>query len=55
MGEGRDGAVQVQLRVVQVRGKAWRLMVMQSPPAAYTDDLVQELGEQLWYTVAPPL
>lgn len=54
-GEARDGAVQLQLRVVQVRGKAWRLMVMQSPPAAYTDDLVQELTEELWYTVAPPL
>lgn len=53
-GEARDGAVRVQLRVLQVKGKAWRLMVMQAPPAAYTDDLVQELMEELWYTVAPP-
>lgn len=53
-GEARDGAVRVALRVVRFKGKAWRLMVTQAPPAAYTDDLVQELGEELWYTVVPP-
>jgi len=54
-GEGRREPVRVRVRVVQVDGQAWRVVVMQSPPAAYTDDLVQELQEALWDSViAPP-
>jgi hypothetical protein len=44
----------VQLRIVEVDGKAWRVVAMQSSPAAYTDDLVQELSGALWDTVMPP-
>jgi uncharacterized RDD family membrane protein YckC len=52
-GEEKDGAARVRLRVVEVHGKAWRVMAMQSPPAAYTDDLVQALEQGLWDTVTP--
>lgn len=50
----KKGPERVQLRIVEVDGKAWRVVVMQSPPAAYTDDLVEELSGALWDTVAPP-
>ncbi|VXB90449.1 RDD family protein [Massilia sp. 9I] len=50
----RKGPERVQLRIVEVNGKAWRVVAMQSPPAAYTDDLVGELSGALWDTVAPP-
>lgn len=50
----RKGPERVQLRMVEVDGKAWRVVAMQSPPAAYTDDLVDELSGALWDTVAPP-
>ncbi|MCC2973757.1 RDD family protein [Massilia sp. IC2-476] len=50
----RKGPERVQLRIVEVDGKAWRVVAMQSPPAAYTDDLVAELSSALWDTVAPP-
>ena len=53
-GEGRDGAMAMQLRVVPVQGRAWRVMVMQAPPLAATDDLVQELTGALWDSVLPP-
>lgn len=53
-GEGRDGAMTVRLRVVPVQGRAWRVMVMQAPPLASTDDLVQELSGALWDSVLPP-
>jgi len=52
-GEGRRAPLRVQLRIVQVDGQAWRVLVMQSPPAAYTDDLVQELQGTLWDSVIP--
>lgn len=52
-GEEKDGAARVRLRVVEVNGKAWRMMAMQSPPAAYTDDVVRALDETLWDTVTP--
>ena len=29
------------------------MMAMQSPPAAYTDDVVRALDETLWDTVTP--
>lgn len=50
----KKGPERVQLRIVEVDGKAWRVVAMQSPPAAYTDDLVQELSGALWDTVTPP-
>lgn len=50
----KKGPERVQLRIVEVDGQAWRVVVMQSPPAAYTDDLVQELSGALWDTVTPP-
>ncbi|BDT59754.1 hypothetical protein MasN3_32480 [Massilia varians] len=50
----KKGPERVQLRIVEVDGKAWRVVVMQSPPAAYSDDLVQELSGALWDTVTPP-
>jgi hypothetical protein len=50
----KKGPERVQLRIVEVDGTAWRVVAMQSPPAAYTDDLVRELSEGLWDTVAPP-
>jgi len=50
----RKDPERVQLRIVEVNGKAWRVVAMQSPPAAYTDDLVGELSGALWDTVAPP-
>jgi hypothetical protein len=53
-GERKDGAGRVHLRIVQVEGKTWRVQVLQSPPEAYTGDLVQELSATLWDTVAPP-
>ena len=53
-GEGRDGAMTVRLRVVPVQGRAWRVMVMQAPPLASTDGLVQELSGALWDSVLPP-
>lgn len=53
-GEGRREPVRVQLRIVQVDGQAWRVLALQSPPAAYTDDLVQELQGALWDSVIPP-
>jgi hypothetical protein len=37
-----------------VDGRAWRVVAMQSPPAAYTDDLVRDLSGALWDTVLPP-
>ncbi|KFI08159.1 RDD family protein [Massilia sp. BSC265] len=49
----KKGPERVQLRIVEVDGKAWRVVAMQSPPAAYTDDLVQELSGALWDTVTP--
>jgi len=52
-GEGRRAPLRVQLRIVQVDAQAWRILVMQSPPAAYTDDLVQELQGALWDSVIP--
>jgi len=52
-GEEKGGAARVRLRVVEVKGKAWRVMAMQSPPAAYTDELVQALEQGLWDTVTP--
>lgn len=52
-GEGRREPLRVQLRIVQVDAQAWRILVMQSPPAAYTDDLVQELQGALWDSVIP--
>lgn len=52
-GMHKKGPERVQLRIVEVDGKAWRVVAMQSPPAAYTDDLVQELSGALWDTVAP--
>jgi uncharacterized RDD family membrane protein YckC len=52
-GQHRKGPERVQLRIVEVDGKAWRVVAMQSPPAAYTDDLVGELGGALWDTVVP--
>lgn len=54
-GQHKKGAERVQLRIVEVDGKAWRLVAMQSPPAAYTDDLVRELSGALWDTVLRPL
>ncbi len=53
-GEHKKGPERVQLRIVEVDGKAWRVVAMQSPPAACTDDLVRELGVALWDTVLPP-
>lgn len=55
VGRGLDkkGLARVQLRIVEVDGKAWRVVAMQSPPAAYTDDLVGELSGALWDTVTP--
>jgi hypothetical protein len=53
-GQHRKGPERVQLRIVEADGKAWRVVAMQSPPAAYTDDLVRELGGALWDTVVPP-
>jgi len=53
-GQHRKGPERVQMRIVEVDGKAWRVVAMQSPPAAYTDDLVRELGGALWDTVVPP-
>lgn len=53
-GEEKYGPARVHLRVVQVDGQAWRVMVTQVPPEAYTDDLVQELTESLWDSVTPP-
>ena len=53
-GEHKKGPERVQLRIVEADGKAWRLVAMQSPPAAYTDDLVQELSGVLWDTVVAP-
>ncbi|UVW27355.1 RDD family protein [Massilia sp. H6] len=52
-GAGRDGATTVRLRVVPVQGRAWRVMVMQAPPLAATDDLVHELSDALWESVLP--
>ncbi|WP_288380070.1 RDD family protein [uncultured Massilia sp.] len=52
-GEEKEGAARVRLRVVEVHGNAWRVMAMQSPPAAYTDDLVEALEQGLWDTVTP--
>lgn len=52
-GEEKDGAARVRLRVVEVNGAAWRVMAMQSPPAAYTDALVLGLEQGLWDTVTP--
>ena len=53
-GMHKKGPERVQLRIVEVDGKAWRVVAMQSPPAAYTDDLVQQLSGALWDTVTPP-
>jgi len=53
VGENREGAARVRLRVVEVHGKAWRVMAMQSSPVAYTDDLVEALEQGLWDTVTP--
>jgi len=50
-GEENHGAARVRLRVVEVRGQAWRMLALQSPPAAYTDEVVRELDELLWDTV----
>ncbi|MFC0250515.1 RDD family protein [Massilia consociata] len=52
-GEEKDGAARVRLRVVLSGGKAWRVMVLQAPPVGYTDDLVHELTDTLWDSVAP--
>ncbi|QOY92938.1 RDD family protein [Massilia sp. UMI-21] len=54
-GQHKKGPEWVQLRIVEVDGKAWRLVAMQSPPAAYTDDLVRELSGALWDTVLRPV
>jgi len=53
MGQSKGGGARVRLRVVELHGKAWRVMVMQSPPAAYTCDLVEALEQGLWDTVTP--
>lgn len=53
-GHHRKGPERVRIRLVEVDGRAWRVVTMQSPPAAYTDDLVRELDGVLWDTVAPP-
>jgi hypothetical protein len=42
------------LRIFEVDGKSWRVVALQSPPAAYTDDPVREPGGVLWDTVVPP-
>ncbi len=52
-GEEKEGAARVRMRVVEVHGEAWRVMAMQSPPAAYTDELVEALEQGLWDTVTP--
>lgn len=53
-GQHKKGPERVQLRIVEVDGRAWRVVAMQSPPAAYTDDLVRDLSGALWDTVLPP-
>ncbi len=50
-GKHRDEAMGVRVRVVLADGKLWRLVVVQSDPAAYTDDLVDVLAARLWDTV----
>jgi uncharacterized RDD family membrane protein YckC len=50
-GKHRDQAMGVRVRVVQADGKLWRLIVVQSDPAAYTDDLVDVLAGRLWDSV----
>lgn len=50
-GNHRDEAMRVQVRVVLVDGKLWRLVTVQSHPVAFTDDLVDTLTERLWNTV----
>lgn len=50
----KKGPERLHLRIVEIDGKTWRLVATQSPPAAYTDDLVGELGGALWDTVMPP-
>jgi len=51
MAEGRYSALRVQTRIVEADGRFWRVELLQSPPVAYTDDLVQALGQALWDSV----
>jgi len=54
VGNGRNDPTRIGVRLVLVDGKVWRVMAIQSPPMAYTDDLVDALVERLWGTVATP-
>lgn len=43
----------VEMRVTQVDGDFWRIVSIQAPPYAYSNDMVANLKRELWKTVIP--
>lgn len=52
-GDRDDGKLRIQVRLVQMGDRVWRVVAIQSVPMEYTDELVNTLTGQLWDTVVP--
>ena len=52
-GEKDDGKLRIQVRLVQMGDRVWRVVAIQSVPMEYTDELVNDLTGKLWDTVVP--